>query len=900
MIKTNQILRILLFAMIVLVAICIVSCKNECKHDYSDKNVPATCLSGGYTEHVCLKCGDTYRDCEVASLGHSYVADVIPSTCTAEGYTKHTCSLCGDSYNDSIVSIVSHRFNGSNCIYCSFEHPVEAIVSDTTWYDETKALFFITNKEELAGLASLVNQGIDFCNTTVYLEADIDLGYAPWTPIGNADYAFNGIFVGNGHVISNLNIPAQSSYIGFFGNSMGVFSDFTIDNASVYVAGSNQNIGIVCGYSSGKVSGIKVDGYVDAKYSTNVGGLFGSVSGEFFDCESNTEVYGFDNVGGIVGSANVSISVFKAVYNYGDVYGDHYCGGIFGNLNGGTNVIYVENIHNYGDVSGKYHLGGIAGYANGKVGSVIQDTSSSACIYGEYYIGGIAGEVVNIAISNCSNDGTEINASSCVLVGEVYYAYVGGYLGKGHQIDHCINNASIEYVARGIYVGGIAGYLSNGVTECTNSGNISGYDFVGGIAGYVATPDAVIVSNLVNSGNISGKTKVGGIAGQWAYANPITLGDIINSGNIIGTSYLGGMVGYFNYSTSAMLTAYNLKSTGDVTGSEMCVGGLFGYVNGKDSSTIANSFVCANVSGRYLVGGLIGKAEYVTLLDSSNEGSTISATGFVIEGEETNVYLGGYVAVGYKISGCTNNVVIDYTSLGNYVGGIAAVATGEIQNCTNNASITSAASKVGGIAGEINSKTENTYINLVNNGNVKGTSYVGGIVGNVIQITDKAGTHRYQDDVRYEGNTMYGYSYRHYFCLITTFTEILNTGDVIATSDNVGGIIGSAYYESTYYNGDVRYHCAGGGWGCIINSQWKLEGRNLTNSGNIYGSTNIGEMIGSFKSDVASTIDNYTVIGKVTISGNEVVGTYDIGSSSNLTLTNRVGPKTENDEITEE
>ena len=875
--------KLSLVLIIFLVTLTVVGCKKECKHEYADNVVGPTCTEEGYTEHTCTKCQNTYRDANTASTGHNYVGEIIAPTCSSEGYTKHFCSNCSDSYNDTYVAVTSHRFNGSSdCTYCSFKHPEEAITPDTEWYSKDKAVFNIETKEQLAGLASLVNGGTSFANTVIYLEADIDLGYTPWTPIGNAEFVFDGNFVGNGHTISNLNLSSTGSIVGLFGMVSGELSDFTIDNASVFVSGSNNYIGILCGYTTNKVTGIKVDGYVDAKDSSNVGGIVGNTTFEISLCESTTKVHGFDNVGGIVGSAEVSTTEFKDLINYGNVTGGHYNGGLFGIVKGNNSVIYIENSKNYGDVKGNSYIGGLVGQVEGKVNSIIQSSVSSASISGEYYVGGIAGQAVNVAISNCSNEGSEISGTSCILIGDVYYAYLGGYVGKGYSVDRCINSADIKYTARGNYVGGIAGYISNSVTECTNNGAISGHDYVGGIAGGVVTPNTISVLNLNNTGAVSGNYRVGGIAGDWVFNNPIIFGDSTNSGVVNGSSFVGGIAGHFTCSNSALLTAHNLTNTGDIAAKENYVGGLFGYVNGKDSSTISNCTVKANISGLYIVGGLIGKTDLVHLTSSSNEGSTVTATGFVLEGEETNVYLGGYVGIGFKISDCTNNVDINYTSLGNYVGGIVGKAISSLSNCTNNASVKSIASKVGGIAGffDMCEYLNLTYSNLVNFGEVSGENEVGGIAGVLYQNVS----------LNYCDRDSYGHDSSEFKTILyTNLSDFSNSGN-ISGKTNVGGIIGRVYLDNpfsrrhsgVYTNGthyDIGYA--------------KIVSNNFENTGNIKAATNVGEIYGNFYTDMESSLDSYTVIGKITVNGESLEGTYDVGTNTNLALTNRVGPETE-------
>ena len=106
-------------------------------HDYTEKVVPPTCESDGYTIFTCNNCGDIYTGNVTTKLGHDYQLkdhkdatcteagydyyecsrdalhnyteaipatdhmygkEVVEPTCTEPGYTKYTCAYCGDSY----------------------------------------------------------------------------------------------------------------------------------------------------------------------------------------------------------------------------------------------------------------------------------------------------------------------------------------------------------------------------------------------------------------------------------------------------------------------------------------------------------------------------------------------------------------------------------------------------------------------------------------------------------------------------------------------------------------------------------------------------------------------------------------------------------------------------------
>ena len=108
---------------------------------------------------------------------------------------------------------------------------------DTSWYDENKNKtdFTISNAEQLAGLAKLVNEKNEknewetFEGKTVRLDKDVnwvgekDGKPATWTPIGTESHPFKGKFDGNHHTVYNVHLTGDSGansaplYVGFFG-----------------------------------------------------------------------------------------------------------------------------------------------------------------------------------------------------------------------------------------------------------------------------------------------------------------------------------------------------------------------------------------------------------------------------------------------------------------------------------------------------------------------------------------------------------------------------------------------------------------------------------------------------------------------------------------------------------
>jgi len=80
-------------------------------HSYKSVVVAPTTEAGGYTEHTCEVCGDSYKDNFTDKLPpehvHSYTAVVTAPTCTEDGYTTYTCA-CGESYVDNKVAALGH------------------------------------------------------------------------------------------------------------------------------------------------------------------------------------------------------------------------------------------------------------------------------------------------------------------------------------------------------------------------------------------------------------------------------------------------------------------------------------------------------------------------------------------------------------------------------------------------------------------------------------------------------------------------------------------------------------------------------------------------------------------------------------------------------------------------
>ena len=363
--------------------------------------------------------------------------------------------------------------------------------------------------------------------------------------------------------------------------------------------------------------------------------------------------------------------------------------------------------------------------------------------------------------------------------------YVGGVVGDNNgTVTNCYNTGSVTGKD---YVGGVVGCSDSTFTNCYNTGIVNGNDNVGGVVGYNAD-DGGTVTNCYNTGSRTGKEYVGGVVGD-AYKTDVT--NCYNTGSITGKEDVGGVVG--DGSNSTFTDCYN---TGSVTG-EKHVGGVVGW-----GSNVTDCYNEGIVSGNEYVGGVVGRGSNVT--DCYNTGNVkgIDDVGGVIGSGAavTNCYNTGSVTGGRVISydvggvvGENNGTVANCYNTGSitgkyWVGGVVgynAYGTSTVTNCYNTGSVTGGDESVGGVTGH----NRGTVTNCYNAGSVTGKYYVGGVVGESYGVYDAS-----------------------------TVTDCYNTGSVNGER-GVGGVVG---YNIGGTVTNCYYYI-----GCCVNSD--LYGIALTN-----------------------------------------------------------------------
>jgi len=173
----------------------------------------------------------------------------------------------------------------------------------------------------------LINSSFVFMDKHFILMADLDLSGVEMSPIGSDTQSFEGVFDGNGHVISNLaiNLPG-SNCVGLFGYLTGEVKNLGL--ADVSIAG-NWNVGGLIGYcNEGIIHKCFVSGEVRSEQDC-IGGLVGYFEeGSISQCFSSGMVSSDGHsVGGLIGW--VRGGIIEDSYSRAEVNARQYNGGGF-------------------------------------------------------------------------------------------------------------------------------------------------------------------------------------------------------------------------------------------------------------------------------------------------------------------------------------------------------------------------------------------------------------------------------------------------------------------------------------------------------------------------------------------------------------------------------------------
>jgi hypothetical protein len=254
-----------------------------------------------------------------------------------------------------------------------------------------------------------------------------------------------------------------------------------------------------------------------------------------------------------------------------------YYRGLFGSTNGGSiKNLKFSAVNIYAKAN---YVGVVVGYAQGTLLENIDILSGS--ITSNLYVGAIAGwyryyntaTLGPITLKGLSNNAYIRGAN-----------YVGGLIGCTETDSYgasspyiglyrCKNTGKIEGYYLGSYerfdkIGGLIGQCNDvGISECFNTGDVSGTRDVGGIAGYAYRYSNDFVKDSYSVGNITAAQgyntdapwHTGGICGNdygLKFINVYSAGVITDP-----STYKGPIVGYHTVSTTTQISGAYYDST---------------------------------------------------------------------------------------------------------------------------------------------------------------------------------------------------------------------------------------------------------------------------------------------------------------------------------------------------
>ncbi|MBN2504326.1 MAG: hypothetical protein JXB20_03175 [Bacilli bacterium] len=291
---------------------------------------------------------------------------------------------------------------------------------------------------DIATVAQL--QAIEL-NKSYRLTADLDLSGIEWVPLGTYDEPYLGIFDGNNHVISNMQITNRNGlFNGLFAHVAGTvkdleIKDFTIDYTAPYLTYA----GGLSGYLSGDLDNVRVSGSIhvnNTKSNTFVGLMSGLVTAKItqtmtadqFVANTVTNVYA-------TGSIDVNTKNFLFV---GGLFGKIYNTELTGAVVDADIVAVSQNYRVYAGGLTGHHYGGILvgfddyvdstdipvenNFASGSITVTSQGTHAS--------IGGLIGysqySILNDNIAFVDIDYTGKNIYASPFIGEAWNTVVNG------------------------------------------------------------------------------------------------------------------------------------------------------------------------------------------------------------------------------------------------------------------------------------------------------------------------------------------------------------------------------------------------------------------------------------------------------------------------------------------
>ncbi len=626
--------------------------------------------------------------------------------------------------------------------------------------EETETIV-IENVEDLRTLADNCRLDTWSQGKTVVLQTDLSLE-------GEEEFqivTFGGIFDGNGHIISGVNLSESTSPAGLF----GILQE------------------------NGTIKNLKVSGAIDpAGDAQTVGGIIGKNQGTIIGCTFTGTVTGSECVGGIVG-INASTGKIQDCYVSGNVYGDNMTGGIAGyNLgsissgrnNASVNITSVDPSVDLEDFDVETLLdasritsadtnnttkdtGGIAGYSSGSIESCTNNGTVGYPHVG-YNVGGIVGRSCGY-INSCENKG-EICGRKDVggitgqtepyIVEEISTDTLTELQQQMDSLNSIVSkiagDADSSMGTLSARMNSIAGYMDSAAaavsdiqTIGTVTGNVSGNGQIDSSGNVTATPGQVEIEDQqeaepadvddfpevelpdvnVTDGSISGSNTTAGN------------GSVDASAEISITTSLNGLSASVYGMTDQMRLLNNelSGSAGNLTGDLQSLSSqinvisdlVFDMILGTDDGSVVED--TSEVAADQITYGKVASAKNTGKVNGDvNVGGISGAMAVEYEfdpEDDVTVNLSGTQKNRYELKAVLQNCVNRGAVTGkrNAAGGICGRETlGLITGCENYETVESESGDyVGGIAGVAGSTIRTSFAKCT----LEGGDYIGGVVG---------------------------------------------------------------------------------------------------------------------------------------------------------------------------
>lgn len=337
--------------------------------------------AGNAGHEIYYGCGNDY----IKSDSHDFNADHKCTLCShvcTHSFKAGICSYCGDECTHSYINGFCTVCDGYLPAVLVTESNCEALKLDPGY----AGYYAIANGGNLYWFAQQVNQ-VGNREIKGVVTDDIDLEERPWTPIGSTgenNNNFRGVFDGQGHTITGLNVTGKKNGVGFFGEvRTGTVKDFTI-YGEVTVNEKYTYVGGVIG----SACGVNVENNLERNGAT-IQNITSFVN-------VTTNAHGIGRVGGFVGYANHETLIEKCAwygtFDLGKYRAEAGVAGFLGRVQENSEVT-IRNCGAYGTVKTNYKAGDyngsedifIAGFlgwsVNGTNESDLTDTVIENCLF---------------------------------------------------------------------------------------------------------------------------------------------------------------------------------------------------------------------------------------------------------------------------------------------------------------------------------------------------------------------------------------------------------------------------------------------------------------------------------------------------------------------------------------